>query len=55
MIMDEPFSSLDGGRREEMVKLVREEAVKRKLPVLLVSHDPRDEALPDKPPYRLGA
>ena len=55
LLLDEPFSSLDGGRREEMVKLVREEAVKRKLPVLLVSHDPRDEALPDKPPYRLGA
>ena len=49
------FQALTEGRREEMVKLVREEAVKRKLPVLLVSHDPRDEALPDKPPYRLGA
>ena len=55
LLLDEPFSSLDGARREEMVKLVREEAVKRKLPVLLVSHDPRDEALPDKPPYRLSA
>ena len=55
LLLDEPFSSLDGVRREEMVRLVREEAVKRKIPVLLVSHDPRDEALPDKPPYRLGA
>jgi putative thiamine transport system ATP-binding protein len=54
LLLDEPFSSLDGVRREEMVKLVREEAVERRLPVLLVSHDPRDEALTDKPPYRLG-
>ena len=55
LLLDEPFSSLDGVRREEMVKLVLEEAVERKLPVLLVSHDPRDEGLADKPPYRLGA
>ena len=54
LLLDEPFSSLDGVRREKMVKLVREEAVERRLPVLLVSHDPRDEALTDKPPYRLG-
>lgn len=54
LLLDEPFSSLDGARREEMVTLVREEASSRMLPVLLVSHDPRDATLPNKPPCQLG-
>ena len=53
LLLAEPFSSLDGQRREEMVALVREEAARLSLPVLLVSHDPRDEALADTPPVRL--
>lgn len=53
LLLDEPFSSLDGQRREDMVQLVRDEAKRLRLPVLLVSHDPRDEALPDTPPIRL--
>lgn len=53
LLLDEPFSSLDGQRREEMVTLVRSEAERLRLPVLLVSHDPRDEALPDQPPVHL--
>ena len=53
LLLDEPFSSLDGQRRKEMVVLVREEAARLSLPVLLVSHDPRDEALADTPPVRL--
>ena len=54
LLLDEPFSSLDGKRREEMVSLVRAEAVRLGLPVLLVSHDPRDEGVADSPPVRLG-
>lgn len=55
LLLDEPFSSLDGRRRAEMVALVREEARRLSLPVLLVSHDPRDEAVTDTPPVRLDA
>ena len=54
LLLDEPFSSLDGKRREEMVRLVRAEAKRLNLPVLLVSHDPRDEAVADIPPVQLG-
>lgn len=54
LLLDEPFSSLDGKRREEMVRLVRAEAKRLNLPVLLVSHDPRDEAVADIPPVHLG-
>ena len=54
LLLDEPFSSLDGERREEMVRLVRAEAARLGLPVLLVSHDPRDVAVADTPPVQLG-
>jgi len=54
LLLDEPFSSLDGDRREEMVALVRTEARSGGLPVLLVSHDPRDEAIADTPPVPLA-
>ena len=54
LLLDEPFSSLDGKRRDEMVSLVRTEAHRLNLPVLLVSHDPRDEAVADTAPVQLG-
>jgi len=45
LLLDEPFSSLDDKRREQIIGMVRSQADNRGLPVLLVSHDPRDEAL----------
>jgi ABC-type uncharacterized transport system YnjBCD ATPase subunit len=41
-LLDEPFSSLDDSRRTQIVSLVQREAQRLNLPVLLVSHDPRD-------------
>ena len=42
LLLDEPFSSLDDSRRTQIVSLVQSEAKRLNLPVLLVSHDPRD-------------
>ena len=48
-LLDEPFSSLDDARRTNIARLVKSEAQRRNLPVLLVSHDPRDiDAATDK-------
>ena len=49
LLLDEPFSSLDDARRTNIARLVKSEAQRRNLPVLLVSHDPRDiDAATDK-------
>jgi len=49
LLLDEPFSSLDDARRTDIARLVKSEAERRNLPVLLVSHDPRDiDAATDK-------
>lgn len=42
LLLDEPFSKLDADRRAQMRTLVFENAKKRKLPVLLVTHDQAD-------------
>ncbi len=42
LLLDEPFSKLDAERRGKIRSLVFAEAVKRDLPVLLVTHDPAD-------------
>ncbi len=42
LLLDEPFSKLDAERRGKTRSLVFAEAVKRDLPVLLVTHDPAD-------------
>jgi len=44
LLLDEPFSRLDVALREQMRVLVFSEAVKRRLPVVLVTHDPDDAA-----------
>jgi len=49
LLLDEPFSSLDDERRDQIVDFVQSEAMRLRLPVLLVSHDPRDTALATKP------
>lgn len=42
LLLDEPFSKLDANRRDQMRKLVFENAKRRTLPVLLVTHDQAD-------------
>lgn len=42
LLLDEPFSKLDAGRRNQMRELVFENAKSRTLPVLLVTHDQAD-------------
>ena len=42
LLLDEPFSKLDAGLRQQMRQFVFGEAAKRNLPVLLVTHDIED-------------
>jgi len=42
LLLDEPFSSLDDDNRERVRKLVFDEARRRELPTLLVTHDEQD-------------
>lgn len=42
LLLDEPFSNLDAGRRDHIRTFVFNEARLRKLPVLLVTHDQAD-------------
>ena len=42
LLLDEPFSGLDDDTRAMFSTLVRQEIADRNLPVLMVSHDPRD-------------
>lgn len=55
LLLDEPFSGLDDKIRDDFAQLVREEIKTRKLPVLLVSHDPRDRDYADHPAIPLCA
>ncbi len=42
MLLDEPFSKLDAGLRDQIRRLVFERGRARRLPVLLVTHDAED-------------
>lgn len=42
LLLDEPFSGLDRGLRAQVRELVLSRAAARKLPVLLVTHEPED-------------
>lgn len=42
LLLDEPFSKLDSGRRDRIRKFVFEEARRQNLPTLLVTHDEAD-------------
>ena len=53
LLLDEPFSGLDGKTRDEFAELVKHEIKARNLPVLMVSHDPRDTHYADKPAISL--
>lgn len=49
LLLDEPFSALDGETRREMLKLVREITDAHRLSVLLITHDPTDcDAIADR-------
>lgn len=48
LFLDEPFAGLDGARRDALAPYLRRLRDETRLPILLVSHDPRDiEALAD--------
>lgn len=53
LLLDEPFSGLDDVTREDFADLVKRAVRARKLPVLMVSHDPRDRNYADHPPIPL--
>ena len=42
LLLDEPFSGLDDDTRDMFSALVHQEISSRNLPILMVSHDPRD-------------
>ena len=50
LLLDEPFSNLDNDIRESMVNYVLEEIKNLNIPVLIVSHDPRDRELSNNKP-----
>ncbi|MCF1504747.1 ATP-binding cassette domain-containing protein [Afifella sp. H1R] len=54
LLLDEPFSKLDVALRDQMRRLVFDEAGKRNLPVLLVTHDHQDAAAAGGPVIELG-
>ena len=53
LLLDEPFSGLDGQTRDEFAALVKNEIKSNSLPVLMVSHDPRDITYADRPAITL--
>jgi len=55
LLLDEPFSKLDDGLKDRFRRAVFDVALARGLPVLLVSHDPRDAAAAAGPVVRLTA
>ena len=44
LLLDEPFSKLDAGRRDQIRRFVIDEAKRQNLPTLLVTHDEADAA-----------
>lgn len=53
LLLDEPFSGLDGKTRDDFAEFVKHEIKSRNLPVLMVSHDPRDTHYADRPAISL--
>ena len=54
LLLDEPFSSLDGQTRDDFIALVLAEINARQLPTMLSSHDPRDAECATLPPLTLS-
>ncbi|MGD0642313.1 MAG: ATP-binding cassette domain-containing protein [Roseiarcus sp.] len=53
LLLDEPFAKLDHALRREFQRFVFDEAARRSLPALLVSHDPVDAEAAGGPILRL--
>jgi putative thiamine transport system ATP-binding protein len=53
LLLDEPFAKLDSALRREFQRFVFDEAARRGLPVLLVTHDPADARAAGGPILRL--
>ena len=54
LLLDEPFSKLDAALRGRMRRFVLDHAAERRLPVLLVTHDPDDAAAAGGPVVEIG-
>ena len=55
LLLDEPFGKLDRNLRRDLRRFVLDAAVRRRLPILLVTHDPEDAEAAGGPVYRLDA
>ncbi|MGX1096720.1 ATP-binding cassette domain-containing protein [Amorphus sp. MBR-141] len=54
LLLDEPFSKLDAALKDQIRTLVFKTATERRLPVLLVTHDPADAEAAGGPVTRLA-
>ena len=54
LLLDEPFSKLDAALKDQIRTLVFKTATERRLPVLLVTHDPADAEAAGGPLTRLA-
>ena len=55
LLLDEPFSKLDAGLREEMRAFTFAHIRDRAIPALMVTHDPQDAEAAQGPIVQLGA
>lgn len=54
LLLDEPFSKLDAGLRDRIRRFVFGHAMERRLPILLVTHDPDDATAAGGPVLEIG-
>ncbi|WP_163850532.1 ATP-binding cassette domain-containing protein [Pseudooceanicola aestuarii] len=54
LLLDEPFSKLDPGLRDEMRTFAFEHVISRAVPTLMVTHDPEDAAAANGPVIALA-
>jgi putative thiamine transport system ATP-binding protein len=54
LLLDEPFGKLDTGLRDRFRRFVIDQVRARRLPTLLVTHDPADAAAAGGPMVTIG-
>lgn len=54
LLLDEPFSKLDAGFKQDFRRMVFGRAIEKRLPVLLVTHEPTDAQAAQGPVLQLG-
>lgn len=54
LLLDEPFSKLDAGFKQDFRRMVFDRAIEKRLPVLLVTHEPADARAAGGPVLQLG-